>query len=359
MVLWSVLFMLLVATLLVVLRPLFRPSRFAVGGEDTEVFAAQLDELEADRARGLIGERDAEAARTEIARRLLRARGGRATGASPLARRGVIAALVAVFVVAFSLGTYLTIGSPLYGDQPLAARITPMGEDDLDVLIARAEEELARNPEDGRGWLVIAPVYQRLGRFADAAAAYGNVNRILGETPQWLTAQAENLVYETKGEVGADAAALFERALAADPDTVRAAIFLAIAARQGGDLDGAERRWQALLDKSEGTEPWLEITRAEYARMDRPVPAAAAAPAPPAGNAGATPQMVEAMVASLAGRLAAEGGSVEEWVRLVRSYTVLGRTAEAEATVEAAMAALSGADREAFAAAPEVKSLTR
>lgn len=351
MVVWPFLCVLLAATLVVLLKPLFRTSRFATGGDDSEVFAAQLDELAADRERGLIGDDEAEAARAEIARRLLRARGVTPAAAAPPARRFVVGGFVGLFIVLFSVAAYMTLGSPDYGDQPLAARVAPMEEEDLDVLIARAESELAESPDDGRGWAALAPIYQRLGRFADAAAAYANMNRLLGEKPEWLSLQAENLVYSGDGLVGPAAADLFERALKADPDLLRPAIFLAIAARQEGDLDAAEARWKTLLDKSDGSEPWLEIARAEYARMGREIPAKAVA------TAETPPPMVEAMVSGLAARLESEGGTPEEWIRLVRSYTVLGRTDEAKATVTAARAALTGEALATFDAAPDVQRL--
>ena len=46
------------------------------------------------------------------------------------------------------------------------------------ALVAQVEAHLARNPEDGRGWEVIAPVYLRLGRFDDAVKARRNALRL-------------------------------------------------------------------------------------------------------------------------------------------------------------------------------------
>ena len=87
MTLWIALFLILAATLALLLRPLVARPRNLAGGDDREVYAAQLDELEADKARGAISEADATAARTEIARRLLRARGTREAGETPRGQR--------------------------------------------------------------------------------------------------------------------------------------------------------------------------------------------------------------------------------------------------------------------------------
>ena len=75
------------------------------------------------------------------------------------------------------------------------------------------------------------------------------------------------------------------------------------------------------------------------------------------GEASPPPAMIAAMVSRLAERLASDGGSVEEWVRLVRSYTVLGREADAREAVVAALAALPSDQHEAFSSAPEVARL--
>ena len=56
-----------------VLQPLSRTSRKASDNADVAVYKAQLAEIDRDLARGVVAEQDAEAARTEVARRLLAA----------------------------------------------------------------------------------------------------------------------------------------------------------------------------------------------------------------------------------------------------------------------------------------------
>jgi cytochrome c-type biogenesis protein CcmH len=68
---------------------------------------------------------------------------------------------------------------------------------------------------------------------------------------------------------------------------------------------------------------------------------------PPEMRAGATPAvpeaqmpMIEGMVNKLATRLAANGGSVEEWSRLIRAYSVLHQGDKARAALASARKAL-------------------
>ena len=72
MMLWFIMALMTAAAIFAVLWPLARrmPLR---SGSDIAVYRDQLDEIERDRGAGLIGEREAEAARIEVSRRLLAA----------------------------------------------------------------------------------------------------------------------------------------------------------------------------------------------------------------------------------------------------------------------------------------------
>jgi cytochrome c-type biogenesis protein CcmH len=392
MVLWLSLAFLTLLVLVVILRPLLVREARVEGGEDAEVYAAQLREVAADRERGLIGEAEAEAARAEIGRRLLRARHD---SAAPVSRgRGWgIAAAVAVVVPLVSLGLYAALGTPTYGDQPLALRLAPVGDEELKAMVAKAEARLAERPDDGDGWAAVAPVYLRMGRFADAAAAYGRAIDLLGPTDDRLAGRAEALTFANEGEVPEEARTIFADLAAKDATAVAPRIFLAIAARQRGDFADAAERWRALIGTAKGDEPWLEIANAEFVRMggDNPVIANDPVGAPPAGPgprvstgegsiaaAGAAPfagpddaqvaaaagmtdearqAMIAGMVDRLRGRLETAGGTADEWLRLIHSLQVLGRTDDARQAAEKALASLSGEDRDRLAGAAEVKEL--
>ena len=72
MILWSAFALMTAAAIFAVLWPLSRrnPAR---GGSDVVVYRDQLAEIARDRAAGLIGEPEAEAAKVEVSRRLLAA----------------------------------------------------------------------------------------------------------------------------------------------------------------------------------------------------------------------------------------------------------------------------------------------
>ena len=238
MLLWVILAALTAAVLSFLLYPLVG-GREAVDERDAfnaAVYRDQLDEIEADRARGLIGEAEAEAARLEVARRLLAADekgkdASDATSRNALPRAALI--VVAACLPLAVLGAYLFYGSPSLPDQPLAARLTdPAKETDVGVLVARVEARLRAHPEEGAGWDAIAPIYLGGRRYADAAEAYRQAIRLLGPSAKRLSGLGQALVLEQQGLVTEPARLALEEALKRDATLIEPRILLAISKEQ-------------------------------------------------------------------------------------------------------------------------------
>ena len=215
MTLWFVLALMTAAAVFAVLWPLARSRREHRSGSDVAVYRDQLDEIRRDRAAGLIGENEAQAAEVEVSRRLIAAADAEAAQpkAAPAAtltlRRRIVAVAALVVLPLGALAAYLMLGSPSLPGQPLAARMT--AEDrTLDNLVAKVEARLAQNPNEGRGWEVIAPIYLRLGRFDDAVKARRNALNLLGSTPDRWADLGEALVAAASGVVTAEAKKAFE-----------------------------------------------------------------------------------------------------------------------------------------------------
>ena len=314
MTLWLLFALMTAAAMFAVLWPLGRGNRGRKrGGSDLAVYRDQIDEIARDRTAGLIGEAEAEAARVEVSRRL-------------------IAALVALPVVAAVF--YVTLGSPQLAGQPFASRTAPPQDRTLDTLVAQVEAHLEKNPEDGRGWEVVGPVYMRMGRFDDAVKARRNSLRINGANADREADLAESLMAVADGTVTADAKEAFERALTHDPKHAKARFFIGVAAYQDGKNDVAAARWREILSDVRPTSPWVGMVREALARIgeEPPGPSAEAPPGPSAEDVAAAEQMkpedrnamVRGMVDRLAERLKRDGSDLEGWLRLVRAYTVLG-----------------------------------
>jgi len=144
------------------------------------------------------------------------------------------------------------------------------------------------------------------------------------------------MVIGDNGVVSAEARTVFERALRADAGQMTARLFLALALEQDGALEVARSRYAEILAASPPGAPWTEAVRQRMARL--PGDEAAGVAALPDADRQAT---IRGMVEGLAGRLEAGGGSLEEWQRLIRSYTVLGDPDRAAAAIGKARAALA------------------
>jgi cytochrome c-type biogenesis protein CcmH len=351
MTLWFVFALMTAAAVFAVLWPLGRRLR-AVGGSELAVYRDQLAEVERDRDAGRIGAAEAQAARIEVSRRLLAAADAEQSLAvqradTPAPRRLVaVAALIALPLGATAL--YLTFGSPSLPGQPLSARLGKSPEQrSIQTLVAQVEAHLEKNPTDGRGWEILAPVYLRLGQFNDAVRARSNALSFNGESAERQSGLGEALVMAAQGIVTADAAKAFERAVALDPKAPKPRFFLGLAAEQDGRPADAAKQYKALIAEAPNDAAWVGFVREALARVD---PSTKTTPGPSAADVKASAElspeqrqdMVRGMVARLAARLKDDGADLDGWLRLIRAYMVLGERDKAGSAAADARRALAG-----------------
>jgi cytochrome c-type biogenesis protein CcmH len=209
-------------------------------------------------------------------------------------------------------------------------------------LVGQVEAHLARNPKDGSGWEVIAPVYMRLGRFDDAVEARRKSLALNGATATRESDLGEALAAASNGVVTAEAKDQFERAIARDPHEAKARYFLGLAAEQDGKAEEAASIWRSMLADAPAGAQWAEFVRGALSRVaGAPVPAAGPSANDTAAAAKMSDDQRRGMVARLADRLHGDGADVEGWMRLVRSYVVLGDRDKAKGAAADAKRALA------------------
>lgn len=365
MTLWLSFALMTAAVICIVLWPLRRAQKERGAGSEVAVYRNQLTEIKRDRLTGLIGEAEAKAAQLEVSRRLLAAADAEAARslanpATDSLRRRRIVALVALLVLpAGTVALYLLVGSPNQPAQPLAARLNmPMQKRSIAALVAQVEDHLDHNPDDGRGWQILAPIYMRLGRFEDAVKAWRNTLRLTGESADGEADLGEALVGAANGVVTLEAASAFDHALALDAHNVKARFFTGLSAEQDGKREQAAAIWRDLLNGAPADAPWLGLVQQSLARLEpnaAPDSASAAtdtAPTPSADQVAAAAdlsaqdrtELIRAMVERLAQRLAQDASDVDGWLRLIRSYVVLGERDKALNAAARARQALTGSD---------------
>jgi cytochrome c-type biogenesis protein CcmH len=319
------------------------------------VYRDQLAEIESERADGLIAAPEAEAARAEVARRLIRSAEQSSlpsmSGSAAQSRARSVTLLVAASIPVLALAVYLAIGQPALPGRPYAARLNaPLEQASAADLVAKVEAHLRQHPDDGRGWDVLAPVYLRMGDFQQASDAFARATRLLGESPKRLAGFARATILLENGVVGEPARQAYVKLLKLDPKAIEAQVWLAIAKEQDGDVAGAAAEYQILIDGAGSQEPWRGLLdqrlNSAIAKLNGTAP-----PSPPEAEAikAMTPearqQFVEQMVTGLAERLKKDGKDLEGWMRLVRAYSVLGKKSEASTALDDARRSFAGDEK--------------
>jgi cytochrome c-type biogenesis protein CcmH len=359
MTLWLAFALMTAAAIFAVLWPLGRRGA-ASGGSDIAVYRDQLDEIARDRASGLIGEAEAEAAKVEVSRRLIAAADEAqadksAADRSPLWRRRATALTGLLFLPVGAAAIYLALGSPQMAERPLATQGRTLPQDNsIQNLVSQVEAHLARNPDDARGYEVIAPVYLRLGRFTDAVNARRRLLALTGETAERQADLGEALAAAANGVITVEAKAAFDRALTLDPAEWKSKYYIGIAAEQDGDNTKAAAIWIDMLKAGPPDAPWVPVVREALTRIGAAPPVAALppmaqTPGPNAADIAAAGgmsekdrgDMIRGMVARLAEKLKEDGRDFDGWQRLLRAYVVLGERDKANAAAADARKALA------------------
>jgi cytochrome c-type biogenesis protein CcmH len=354
---WIVFALMTGAAALCAIWPLLRRRR--EGGDESRAIAfykAQMAEVERDVARGQLPSAEAAGARAEAARRLIAASETSAAPAEVAAgaagRRRAAALVILVGVPLVTLTLYGRLGSPGRPDEPLIARSAdPAKIDDLGAAVAKVEGHLIAHPNDGRGFKVIAPAYMRLGRFREAARAYSEALRLLGEDSQTRADYGEALVAAAGGIVTGEARAAFDQALNEKADIPKARYYVALAVEQDGDRSRARQMYEKLLADAPANAAWAPVVRDHLAGL-ADASERAKVEAPPASEASAIAALdpaqreaaIRGMVARLAVRLESNGDDPEGWMRLIRAYSVLQETDNAKAALAKAREAMTGND---------------
>lgn len=118
---------------------------------------------------------------------------------------GYLPVIGAIAVLSLAAGLYIATGRPdpaAGSSQPDVMHTvpTPAGDQDVSVasvesLLSGLEQRLQQEPEDGKGWLLLAKSYDHLGRTAEATAAYARA-RELGNSDLLLESRLVNTAFE-------------------------------------------------------------------------------------------------------------------------------------------------------------------
>ncbi len=351
MTFWIVAGALTLLVIVITLLPVFGAAKAPDSAleYDKEIYKARLAEIEQEFAAGKISKKEHKYTLAEEGRRFLALAStitSPSKGETKISNKPAIIGAAFAFIAVCGVGFagYNQWGSPNNRDQPLQARLDadPRGQS-VQELLQRAERQLSKKPNDARGWLVVAPVYMRLNRPADAANAIRNAIRINGANDDLQTALGEALSVVAGGVVTDEAHKLFSAAAKTNPANSKAKFFLAIALNQSRDFEKSITAWKSLIAKSPPNSPWLNVAQQQLAfaqnNLNGSVPGNPTADdIKEAGklSTGDRKEFINSMVARLEEELRDNPNNKAGWQRIIRSYSVLGRKDDALAAIKTA-----------------------
>ena len=270
--------------------PLLRHKKTGHGHEmhDMAIYREQLAEVDNDIERGLLTKQQAEAARTEIYRRMLAVE-----DAAPVSRRiasrrtrKVFAALIAILLPVMAAALYLLLGSPELPGKPFAAR----ANDPEFALAAAAEDmqsKLDKTPT-ARGYKHLADTLYMMKRYPAATEAYQKAVKLGANDAMTWSKMGESVVLANAGAVVPEAFDDFNKSLKLDPEDARSRFYIGLAAAQINNFKKAVAIWKGLQKDSPPDAPWSVMIKEHieiYARKGGFDPASIA-PSQPSGAKG-------------------------------------------------------------------------
>ena len=234
--------------LAILLPPLLRTPKTAntVDRQEAnlEIFRDQLSELEHDRHQGTLAEADFAQARSELQRRLLEESQPDAAVRRGSGGRKTALALLVLIPLAAAAG-YALLGRPqAFDPMQTQARISPQ---QIEELLGTLVEKLKANPDDAKGWVMLARSYKALGRYAESAEAFSHGGALVDAEPALLADYAEVLGQVHGGTLEGKPRQLLERALELDPDEPQALFLAGAAASERRDFSAVADYWGRLL----------------------------------------------------------------------------------------------------------------
>jgi cytochrome c-type biogenesis protein CcmH len=261
---------LIAGALLFVVPPLLRRSLRAGATRDAvnvAVYRDQLRELDADLRAGTLAADQHEKARREIEARLLADMGGGEAPAQPPRRARAAALALGLAVPICALAVYMAVGNPqaLLPQTAQGGNQHGLSAQQFEALVSRLAARLKDNPEDAEGWMMLGRSYAVLGRFGEASEAYAKAAARMPRDAQLLADYADALAMAQGRTLQGEPEKIILRALAIDPDNLKALLLAGTAAFNRNDHRAAIRHWERALKVLPGESDMVQRVQASIA----------------------------------------------------------------------------------------------
>ncbi|HXD41456.1 MAG TPA: c-type cytochrome biogenesis protein CcmI [Ramlibacter sp.] len=234
--------------LALLLRPFFRKTS---GGQlsqrqfNAAILRDQLAKLDQDVAEGTLSEADRAQARAELQRRALEdTREQDAVNTLRAPKKTMVAVSVLVPLAAVAL--YLLIGNPAGLTENAANPHQLANQQDLEKMVMALAAKMEKEPNNQKGWAMLARSYKVIGRNAEAEKAFERAGSFIDNDAQMLSAYADVMASNNGGTLIGKPAMLIQKALKADPDNPMALWLSGTADLEGKNYTAALRTWDRL-----------------------------------------------------------------------------------------------------------------
>jgi cytochrome c-type biogenesis protein CcmH len=240
---------------------------------DLAIYKDQLKEADRDCERGLLSSEQLDAVKTEIQRKLLNA--SNQLDAHPASiptfnPKKITAFGLFLFLSIGSVGIYSFLGSPKLENKAFAdrdiekerkARTEEQAVFEMMTLIESLEKQLAKDPNNLNGWLMLGRSRVSLGQFQHAVKAYEQALKLSPKNIDILIDYTETLIFSNKGQVSRDALKSLKYARTKNITNPKARYYIALHHAQVGKVRLAIQGWVDLLSISLPDAPWIQTVQ--------------------------------------------------------------------------------------------------
>ena len=236
--------------LVIVLLLLLKPFLLSKSVESTSrrqmnaaIYQEELEKLAVEQAAGRIDAQEYEMSHAEMRQRLFQDAEIEDDKATMGSTKKVIIGL-SVFVVLLSSALYLSLGDAFRVAQRNEQK--PMTQAGVEQMVADFALKMEKDPDNLKGWAMLARSYRILGRNEDAAKAFARAGNFINDDPELLAEYADVLVGTANGSFKGKPLQFIQQALKLDPNNLLALWLSGTAAYTNGNYSSAVQTWEKL-----------------------------------------------------------------------------------------------------------------
>ncbi len=176
----------------------------------------------------------------------------------------------------WSLGNYQAVSHS--AEMAIDTDAIKMAE--INKMVSGLAEKLKNHPDDAQGWLMLGRSYDVLEQHAQAIEAFAHAYQLLGDQPEILLLYADALGYVNDRNLTGKPSELIFKALALEPDNMKALWLGGMAKAQQGDAITAKTLWKKLETLLPPSSEYQQEIQSLLAKLESETPSLDAQPEP-------------------------------------------------------------------------------